>query len=491
MIKNEITSKLTHISDTRYRLSLEIPSDIVDETFNFFYNKAQTNSTIKGFRPGKAPLDMIKKKYQQEVRYNVCDHLINKFLNKAMDSYNLRLTKKLNMQIEQFSEGIPLKLFAEFEARKDISIENVDNLLKNINKLCVVKEKLKIDKVEEMVEFEIDKQKESLGIRTPIDEIRKIKPNEYCMIDCKCFYNNKLIGTLNDLLFVAFSFKLAMSGDKDSHLDDKIKNIENVTKIITIPSFHAVDKMLTSFLNDEYLSEPLKYNLIDMKPGQTKEIPVAYPSDHIAYSKTSFVLQVHLKQIYDIAIPEIDDTFAKKSGFSSVQDMNTKLKQKYIDLEKRRIEEKLEKDILEELVKQNPVNIPKEYLLIQIEHIVQEKRKQMLKVTGEAQAHIIDKQIEAWNKEDRFKDDAIYALSEAILIQKFAKEWDLFEPIEREFHKGLATNRKFSKVASKFEANVSQLKNVNQKDVMSPILFEMLKRAVVQQIISKATIKES
>ena len=36
VIKNEVNTKLTHISDKKYNISVEVPSDIVDETFKSF-----------------------------------------------------------------------------------------------------------------------------------------------------------------------------------------------------------------------------------------------------------------------------------------------------------------------------------------------------------------------------------------------------------------------------------------------------------------------
>ena len=478
MIQSKVTSKLTHISDKKYHISLEIPSDIVDETFKFFYNKAQAKSTIRGFRPGKAPLNMISKIYQQEVRYDVFDHLANKFVNETIQSHQLKLIKQLNMQIEQFSEGTSLKFFVELEAQKDISIESVDNLLRSIHKLSVMKEKFEMSKIDKMFEHEMNRKKETLSIRTPINEIRKINHGEYSIIDCKYFHNDNLIESLNDLVFMAFNIDLATSmGITKDSLDEIKKDINNTKKTILIPSFLTVDKMIASFFN-EYFNEALKHSLMDMEPGQTKKIPVIYPSDHIAYSQTPSILQIHLKQICNITLPQIDDEFAKKNGFSSVQDMNTKLKQNYIDLEKQRIEEKLEIGILEELVKYNPVHIPESYISDQIEYMVQEARKRMLNKNQEI--HIINKQIEEWKKQGRFKNDAIYSISEAILVQKLAKIWDLFEPTKKEFKKILMTNKRLQEIIKK-----------DQENIMHPILFGMIRKVVVQRITLEANIKES
>ena len=493
MIKNEVITKLAHISNTKYSISIEVPSDIVDETFKSFYNKAQAKSNIKGFRPGKAPLDMIVKRYQQEVRYSVFDHLVNKFVNKAMQSHQLRLIKQLDMQVEQFSEGVPLKFSVEFEAQKDILIKDTDNLLKSIQDLSVIKEKLEMSKINKMLEHEINRQKEILSVRTPINEIRKMKPGEYSIIDCKCFHNDNLMGSLDELVFMAFNLDLAASTgiNKNSSFIDKMKkDIDNTKKIILIPSFLSIDKIIVSFF-DEYFNEALKHNLIDMEPGQTKKLPVIYPSDHPLYSRTTFILQVHLKQLCNITLPEVNDTFAKKMGFSSAPDMNEKLKQKYTDLENKRIEEKLQIDLLKELLKQNPISIPEEYILAQKESSIRETKKQLLEKHGKTQSHLIDKQIEAWEKEGRFKDDVVHSISESILIQKLAKAWNLFEPIKKEFKQNLKTNKQFSEIANRFKVGASPFKNIDKKDIMNPILFEMMKRSVMQQIISKATIRES
>lgn len=491
-----MTTKLTHISDKKYNIFLEVPSHIVDETFKFFYSKAQAKYTIKGFRPGKAPLDMIIKNHQHEIEYNVLNHLSNKFLNEAIRTHKLRLINHSNTRVEQFAEGMSLKLFVEFEAQEDISIKNTDdNLVESIKEISVVKEKFKNDKIDEMVQIEIDKQREALSTRVPINEIRKVKTDEHCIIDCKCFYNNKLIDSLEDILFIALSLKMTVSHDENNDKDNPLDKTGNKNIVVTIPIFHTVDKIMNSFFKDQHFSEILKYKLAGIEVGQTKEFPVTYPSDHPLHSKTPFILQIHLKQICHLIFPEMDDAFAKKIGFSSVKNINKKLKQKYTDQEKKRIEEKLQTDILKELVNKNPVNIPEQYISIQEDHFTQSIKRKMLEKQGETQSHTINQKIEAWKKEGRFRHDAIYSISEGALVQKLANIWNLFEPIEREFKRNLKTNQQFSKIANKFQADLDpfkgQNKNTDQRDVMNPILFEMIKKSVVQQIISRANIQES
>ena len=165
---------------------------------------------------------MVIKIYQQEVRHSVFNHLVNKFVNETMQSHQLRLINQLGIQVEQFEEGIPLKLSVEIEAQKDMLVKSTDNLLKSIQELSIVKEKLKMNEVNEIVEREINRQREIAGVRTPINEIRKMNPGEYALTDCKYLHNDNLIESLDDLVFMAFNLDLAVAAgvSKGGFIDD-------------------------------------------------------------------------------------------------------------------------------------------------------------------------------------------------------------------------------------------------------------------------------
>ena len=64
--------------------SVEIPAaQVQDETHNYLL-RLQQRAKIPGFRPGKAPLDLVKKEFTERAREDVLDGLIRKYVPEGM-----------------------------------------------------------------------------------------------------------------------------------------------------------------------------------------------------------------------------------------------------------------------------------------------------------------------------------------------------------------------------------------------------------------------
>ncbi|MCB0422377.1 MAG: trigger factor family protein, partial [Bdellovibrionales bacterium] len=80
-------SSLDTLEGLSRKLTIQIPSNEVNETFNRVLKGIQKNANIKGFRKGKAPLAKIKGLYQHEVKQDVLDKLISKHYQMALTEH--------------------------------------------------------------------------------------------------------------------------------------------------------------------------------------------------------------------------------------------------------------------------------------------------------------------------------------------------------------------------------------------------------------------
>ena len=78
------------VNSVQSRISLEIPADEVNKAFLDAYKRIQKKAKIQGFRPGKAPLNMIRKLYGANVSSEVGEKLIQGNLFTAISENNIQ-----------------------------------------------------------------------------------------------------------------------------------------------------------------------------------------------------------------------------------------------------------------------------------------------------------------------------------------------------------------------------------------------------------------
>ncbi|MCB0393748.1 MAG: trigger factor family protein, partial [Bdellovibrionales bacterium] len=71
------------------KLNIEVPVEKVVEAFDRIYKRIQKTADIKGFRKGKAPLNIIKSAYKDRVSGDVIQDLVVKYYNEALDLHKL------------------------------------------------------------------------------------------------------------------------------------------------------------------------------------------------------------------------------------------------------------------------------------------------------------------------------------------------------------------------------------------------------------------
>ena len=68
-----LTSSVEEINSVQRRIKVSLAPSLVSKAFEEAYRKVQKNAKLQGFRPGKAPLTVIKKFYGDSVRGDVGD----------------------------------------------------------------------------------------------------------------------------------------------------------------------------------------------------------------------------------------------------------------------------------------------------------------------------------------------------------------------------------------------------------------------------------
>jgi trigger factor len=204
---------------------------------------------------------------------------------------------------------------------------------------------------------------------------------------------------------------------------------------------------------EEYL-KGFSAQLVGVNVGDEKDVQISFPqdiADKRAAGKTA-VFRMKVKEIKEKILPALDDELAKQSGeYKDLNDLKQKLAS---DLERRAVDEKeadFEKELLNELIKHNKIDLPTGLLQRRTEYLTDQARQRFLQQGGTEE--IFDKEKEKMQKE--FESEARRQIHIAFLLDEIAdtqgiksEEADLapkYEALSRQYRQPKETIEKYYK----------------------------------------------
>lgn len=406
--RSSLKSKLEKISNTKSRMSIEVPVERVNMAFEVVYNSFQKSADIKGFRKGKVPLSFIKAKYHSQIVEQVIKVLCENSLQEALQADKGFLPNNTQILIESdCQENAFFKFSVEFEHPSTDSGHLVD-------RLTLFKEPFNKDNIQRAVDFRINCMKDFLATEVPVTEPRSVQVNDSICINCRGFVRNHLIFELNNVHFDVLSAE-GQSDQGHIKLQVRAKSIRDI---------------YVARLNQISFTNNIEKNISGMKAGETKKFePAKLKLD--VFSLDDAYWEIDLKSIYTKQVQDLDDITVKEFGYSSLKEMNKKLKDVYEGVENERIKTRLEKSLLQALVNQNPFNLPEDNLLKHEMLNLIDDMKENMKNRGVQDDQLIEDVIDNWlNAEGlAFKEFCILKTKEKALVATLVHQWNISDPV--------------------------------------------------------------
>jgi trigger factor len=234
---------------------------------------------ISGFRPGKAPLAVLKVRYGERARTNAIDDCIRESANKVLSDNKLQAAIQPKFDLKQAEPGKDLKFKMDVEVFPEIKIKDFTNI-------SVKPIKAKIDEKE---------------IKTTVDEIAK---------------NHKHFEAIK---------KERAAKDKDQVLIDFIGRAITDGKETEISNVQDFEVELAA----GQLLKEFETAIIGKKPGEEITTEFTFPEDaHETFAGKNARFTIKLKEIRAPAKVVIDDHFAKENGFETLKDFEKAVKEK-------------------------------------------------------------------------------------------------------------------------------------------------------------------
>ena len=235
-LRTKLIMKIKEIKN-KDKLTVEwdvtIPSDKVNVELKKKYSDLQVKVNLPGFRPGKVPLEIVKKRFGQKVMSEVLDKIINDSLTNAVKEKKLKPSVQPKIEIKSFEEGKDLSFNVIFQIMPEIP----DFDLKSIT---VEKSKLNVTKKD--IDNSLSQIAEKHERFTPLKKKRTSKLGDLILFDYEGKIDNKPFegSTGNDETVVLGSNKY-IPGYEDQMVDLKIADKKKIS--VVFPEDYRLKKI--------------------------------------------------------------------------------------------------------------------------------------------------------------------------------------------------------------------------------------------------------
>jgi trigger factor len=290
------------------RMQVQVPAERVSQEIAARLKNISRTARLNGFRPGKAPLKVIRQQFGSQIHREVIGELLQSSYAEAVTQKQLTPAGSPRIEPQSIDEGQDLKYTATFEVFPEVVLQPMESL--------------EVDRVTaDVTESDIDAM---------IERLRK-QQMKYSAVNRGAANGDK----------VTVDFEGAIDGV--SFAGGKGENIAIV-------------------LGEGRMLPELEQGLIGATPGEKRDVTVSFPPDYRAAElagKTA-IFATEIKTVEEPVLPEIDEEFCK--AFGVAEGGLDKLREDVAANMRRELEQALRNRnkaaVMEKLYVANPTEVP-------------------------------------------------------------------------------------------------------------------------------------
>jgi trigger factor len=123
-----VNISVENLAPCKKLLRVEVDAKAVDEAFDSMTKNYQKQASLPGFRPGKAPRDLVLKKYETDIKDEVKRKLIGDNYRKALEEKKLNVIGYPDIEEIQFGRGQNLQFAATIETAPEFQLPEYKGL---------------------------------------------------------------------------------------------------------------------------------------------------------------------------------------------------------------------------------------------------------------------------------------------------------------------------------------------------------------------------
>jgi trigger factor len=302
---SQITVEKTAEDSASKSLRVTVPVDRVREAEARALKYYAKRARLPGFRPGKAPDTVVRKRFGDAIRQTVLDEVIRESWETAKTNESLKPITDPSIRNLKFEEGSPIEFELHVEVRPELKLERVNNF-KLERRVAPV--------TDTAVNEQLATIQEQKAAWIPVEDARPA-PGQMVRVE---------VATLEN----------GVAGPSQPH--DLV-------------------------LGDKQTIPELEERIMSLRPGESTDTEVRFPDDHPDESRRGQTrqLRVTLHEVKRQELPALDDALAHEVGdFENLEALRAAVRQ---DLEReagREADAEVRRNLLAQIVEANRVEAP-------------------------------------------------------------------------------------------------------------------------------------
>ena len=314
------------LAPCRRLVRVEVDAQTVDAAFDRTTNDFQREARFPGFRPGKAPRDLVSRTYTKQIEQEVKRELISETYRKAMEEQKLRGIGSPDIEEIQFGRGQALQFAATVEIAPDFTVADYKGIRVQRDNQSVT-------------EADVEK---ALGVlreqqASYKDVTRPVQNGDFVVVN--------YTGT-----------------SEGKPLSEFAPTARGLTEQKNFWLHIAAGSFIPGFTEQ----------LIGAQAGEHRTVNIEFPADFVAgpLSGKRGVYEVDVVQVKEKVLPEVSETFAKSFGAESVDKLREGVRrdlQNELDYKQRR---SLRNQLVRSLLDRVQFDLPESVVLGETKNVI-------------------------------------------------------------------------------------------------------------------------
>ncbi len=286
-------------------LAVTVPAADVKAVENTTAKRYASSVRLPGFRAGKAPPALVKKKYKDAIRQEVIERVVQEAFQQILDKEKLKVAAQPHVHDLKFNDGEPMTFDLHLEVRPEVALERVHGF--------TVKRPA-VEVTDTAVDEQIEQLRDQRAAWSPV--LERPLPGDMVTV---------LLATAdeNGVVPEGREYTIVLGGGQ------------------AIPGIEEL--------------------IMEMAPSETLERAVRWPEDfpdEAQRGKTKPV-RVVLQEVKRKTLPPLDDAFAREAGdFDSLDALRTTVRNDLADHARRDADAGVRQQLIEQIAAANPFDVP-------------------------------------------------------------------------------------------------------------------------------------